>query len=132
MGVEHNNGSHKVGVLLGILLLPTCCFAHGEQILVLPFCNAIAFVTFIIFIALWRAGGLMKLCAFGAFTLGVVLSWVLPLMPHTIAELAGCSFIHVFLVGFGVPVATVAVGCLIFRVFGYYWKLDTAIEQTKS
>jgi len=124
MELEHNDRSRKVRTTLAILLLPTCCFAHGEQGLVLPFCNAIAVIAFVVFVSLWRADCLMRLFALGLFVLGVVLSWVLPLMPHTVAELAGCSFIHIFLVGFGVPATAVAVGCLILRAFRYEKKRD--------
>jgi hypothetical protein len=118
MGIEHEIRNRKARTALVVCLVPTCCFAHGEQALVLPFCNVVALVGFVVFILLWRAGGLRSLCAFGLFVLGIILSWVLPLMPHTIADLAGCSFLHIFLVGFGVPAITVALGCLVLRAFG--------------
>jgi hypothetical protein len=116
MELHPDNPRAKLGIVLLTVLMSTPCFAHGEQALVLPLSNGVALVCFIVFLALWRQRALLKVLALGLLVLGIVLSWALPLLPHTIGELAGYSFSHIFAVGFGVPIVIAVLGCVAIHV----------------
>jgi hypothetical protein len=116
MELRRDNPLAKPAIALTAILASTPCFAHGEQALVLPFSNAVALVCFVVFLALWRQPALFKVLAFGLLALGIALSWVLPLLPHTIGELAGYSFGYIFAVGFGVPIVMAVLGCVAIRL----------------
>jgi hypothetical protein len=117
MGIRRENPRAKSAIALITVLGSTPCFAHGEQALVLPFSNGAALVCFIVFLALWRQRASFKVLAFGLLILGIALSWVLPLLPHTIGALAGYSFGYIFAVGFGVPIIIAVIGCVVIHLF---------------
>ncbi|PWU15169.1 MAG: hypothetical protein C5B50_15800 [Verrucomicrobia bacterium] len=121
---HHHSRSRKFGFATLVTLVPSCCIAHGQQVLVLPFSNGVAVIGFLIFISLWRERVALKLCAFALLCLGVALSWNLPLLPHTVAELAGCSFSFIFLIGFGIPAAMTVFGYILIRLFRKAHKPD--------
>ncbi len=116
MDSRHHSVS-KRGIIIALLLVSTPCFAHGEQALVLPAANGLALVCFSAFLLCWRQRALFKVLALGALGLGIVLSWALPFLPHTIGALAGYSFSYIFAVGFGVPIAVAGLGCATMRLF---------------
>jgi len=100
-----------------VALIPSHCLAHGEQVLVLPISNLIALIAFLGFVFFWRERAVLKLCFFALFCVGVALSWILPLLPHTVGELARFSVFHIALIGFGVPAAVTVFGYVLIRLF---------------
>ena len=106
----------RIAVTSFAVLLPIDGVAHGQEILVLPLSNAVAVLCFLFLAFIGRERLVIKLLVFALLFIGIVLSWVLPLLPQTVGELAHYGTSYIFLVGFGVPVATMVLGYTLIRL----------------